>query len=116
MKLPHITLYRDRLPKNSAGRAYGPVIVILEDYREDHRLWRHEYEHVRQWYASLFTHGIWYTLVRRYRAWAEAKAYAVQVRLDRSDLDEMAYRMALPVYDLHMTQEECRAAIEKHLS
>jgi hypothetical protein len=115
MKLPHLTFYVDSLPRNAAGVANGPIIRIRKDKRDDEGLWLHEYEHVRQWYVTLFTHGIWYLTVRRYRAWAEARAYAAQVRPDRSDLDVMARRMAGPLYNLKMTVDECREAITRYL-
>ena len=115
MKLPHITIYKDKLPKGFAGYAIGPIIMIRNDKVDDKGLWLHEYEHVKQWYFTLFTHNIWYPSIRRYRAWAEARAYAVQTNPDRSNLEALAKHMAHPVYDLRMTVEECKKKIEKYL-
>ena len=115
MLLPHVTFYVQQMKEPFVGQARGPVILIRHDARHDKRLWMHEYEHVRQWYITIGTHGLLYLLIRRYRVWAEARGYAAQCRPDRSDLDALATWMAHPVYRLGMTANECRAQIERYL-
>ena len=111
MKFPHLVFYVDSLPNNFAGVANGPIIRILKSHKDDVKLYEHEYEHVRQWYVTLTLHSPLYLLSRRYRRWSEARAYAKQVKADLSDLDLMAFRMTLPVYNLGITQEQARIEI-----
>lgn len=113
LKFPHLIFYTDRMPDDFGGMANGPIIRIRPKYKDDKGLYRHEYEHVRQWYISLFTHGILYKFVRRYRKWSEAKAYATQV--EGNNIDILARHMARSVYDLNITKSEARKEIEKHL-
>ena len=115
MRLPHLTLYVDNLPDNFAGVANGPVIRILKSHKHDKKLYDHEYEHVRQWYVTLGLHSFLYHMSRKYRMWSEAKAYAKQVKPDLSDLDIMAYRMSLPVYNLGITRSEAKLKILRFL-
>lgn len=75
------------------------------------KLYDHEYEHVRQWYVTLGFHSLFYLVSSKYRKWAEAKAYAKQVKDDLSDLDLMAFRMSLPIYDLNITQDQAKLEI-----
>ena len=133
-----------------AGVTMGLLIIIRPGYETDEGLYRHELTHVRQacmfivaglivgamflnhfpeykflpllWGAllGLMGNGLAYIFVRRYRAWAEAQAYAVQTQFpDRSggflSVDGAAARLALPQYDLALSVEQCRALIEAHL-
>ena len=115
MKLPHLTFYPESMRAPFVGKAHGPVILIRRDRRHDHRLWAHEYEHVRQWYLTLGLHPLLYVLSRRYRIWAEARGYARQARSDRSDLPQMARLMAHPVYRLRLTPDACQRRIERYM-
>lgn len=115
MRLPHWTFYVDEMKEPFVGRAFGPLIFIRKDWKEDKKLWLHEYEHVKQFYMTLFLHGLLYTFFRKYRIWAEARGYAAQTADDKSNLATMGRRMALPVYDLRLTKEECRQEILKYL-
>ena len=143
MKLPHLTIYTDNLPPNVGGTAQAFVVKIRPKYKDDKGIHDHEYVHVKQWYRLLFIwllavglavasewvpleyagvaiagvglHGLLYLLIPSYRLEAEAEAYAAQVKPDRSDLDLMAYRMALPSYRLGITQEQAKAEIEDWL-
>jgi hypothetical protein len=116
---PRLTFYVDELPKGVAGRANGPIIRILKSNREDHRLWMHEYEHVRQFWKLFWLFGlghlVLYKLCRPYRYWAEARAYAVQTKEDKSDLLRMAMRLASPGddhYNLNTTILDAGERIE----
>lgn len=109
-----LTFYVDELPDGFAGVANGPVIRILKSYRHDRPLYLHEVQHVRQWFMTLGLHSMLYPLVRRYRLWAEATAYAVQANAG-DDIDRLAGFMARPVYRLDITADEARREIQRHL-
>jgi hypothetical protein len=44
-----LTFYVKTLGPNTGGEARGPVIRILEEYRNDEGIYRHELMHVKQW-------------------------------------------------------------------
>jgi hypothetical protein len=46
-----LTFYVHTLPPDVGGCANGPVIRILEKYRNDEGIYRHELMHVKQWAA-----------------------------------------------------------------
>ena len=143
MKLPHLTIYSDSLPPTLGGTAQAFVVKIRPKYKDDKGIHDHEYVHVKQWYRVLFVwllavglaivsewvpleyagvaiagvglHGLLYLLIPSYRLEAEAEAYAAQTKPDRSDLDLMAYRLALPSYGLGITQEQAKTEIERWL-
>jgi hypothetical protein len=46
-----LTFYVKTLGPNTGGEARGPVIRILEEYRNDEGIYRHELMHVKQWAA-----------------------------------------------------------------
>jgi hypothetical protein len=51
-KIPHmypLTFFVKSLPPDVGGCANGPVIRILEKYRDDEGLYRRELTHVKQW-------------------------------------------------------------------
>ena len=143
MLTPSYTYYTDSLPAGVGGTTKTFVIAIRPQYKDDERMHMHELEHVRQFWslfaiigligaAIVYTqhllplfylhaaligfsaHTGLYNLVARYRFWAEAKAYAIQTKPDRSDIDVMAYRL-FSSYDLGITLPEAKAAILSHL-
>lgn len=106
---PHLVIYTDDLGADFGGTAKGFVIRIRPEYRGDQGLLRHELEHVRQFWrvglamtallcaavfgldlhpawlisvaaAGMSTHDLAYSSSRRYRLWAEVRAYRVQMR------------------------------------
>lgn len=113
MKWP-LTFYTNRVPEPFAGYAIGPVILIVPSRKDDRPLYLHEVQHVKQFFWTLGLHGLLYHFVRRYRLWAEATAYAVQVRAG-DDLDRMAGFMARDVYRLDITQERARREIHSYI-
>lgn len=121
MRYPFV-FYVTNLPDGIGGQTIGPVVRIAEKYRYDEGIFRHELEHVRQGLALFFLpHALLYRFVRRYRLWAEARAYSIQMRYpDRNGkclpLALAAYRLALPVYDLGITPAEARAVLVTHLA
>jgi len=114
MKFPHIVIYTDKLPDGVGGRANGPIVRIRPRYRYDAGLHAHEYEHVRQWYLTLFAHLLAYRFSRKYRLWSEAKAFARQVE-EGARLVDMAHRLAGPHYDLNITVAKARREITKYV-
>lgn len=110
-----IIRYADPGP-GRGGKAQGPVITIAPKYRDDEGIHAHELEHVRQWWLTLTVHAWLYLFVRRYRLWAEARAYRVQMKyVDRNGhrltLDEAADRLASPIYKFNLTHREAIAAL-----
>ena len=143
MLIPSYTYYTDSLPEGVGGTTKACVIAIKTKYKDDKRIRLHELEHVRQFWALFAIVGLigaaivytqhllplfylhaaligfsahtgLYNLVARYRFWAEAKAYAIQTKPDRSDIDVMAYRL-FSSYDLGITLEQAKNEILKHL-
>jgi len=110
-----IILYTRLLPERKAGMAIGPLVLIQRRYKGDAGLLAHELEHARQFWITFGLHLILYPLSRHYRLWAEAVAFARQVKPDRSDLDAMAERLARSCYRLNITRYEARRMIERYL-
>ncbi len=145
MMLPSLAIYTDRLPADVGGQARGPLVLIRPRYRNDVGLHAHEAEHVRQWYIAwaiyiaavlpvaaalgagaswlivlsslgMIAHGALYRFVRRYRAWCEARAYAIQTQHpdahgQRLLIYDAADMMAASHYDLGITPAHAAAMI-----
>lgn len=143
MRWPSWTIYTVALPTDLAGSARGPVVCIRPKYRSNLGLHAHEYEHVRQWWASGLTavalivasavasglpsascfapigfalHPILYAASRRYRLWAEVRAYRMQMMLPNTDgvrlpIDGAAVRLINPRYRFDLTIDAARAAL-----
>ena len=110
-----LVVYTRLLPERKAGLTIGPLVLIQTRYRGDTGLLAHELEHARQFWVTFGLHLVLYPLSRHYRLWAEAVAFAKQVRPDRSDLDAMAERLARDSYRLGITSYEARRMIERYL-
>jgi len=114
MRFPHLTIYSDHLVKEGfAGKCYGFLIAIRPKYKNDVGLYEHEYVHVKQFYQSFFTMGIWYELLHDKRLQYEAEAYAEQVKYGAS-IERMAFFMTAK-YDLDVTVEQAKKEIERYL-
>lgn len=113
-----LTIYTDRILADwQGGQARGPLILIRPKYRGDEGIYRHELEHVKQWFFSVGMMSFLYLLSRTWRARYEAAAYREQTcwpdgKGGALTLDAAAARLALPGYDLGLTVEECRILIE----
>lgn len=115
-----VIIYTDNLPDGVGGRANGPVVRIRPKYERDFGMLAHELEHVWQWWLTLGLHPILYALIKPYRKWAEASAYAQQTHHQRTDgsymsVQEAAERLARPMYRLGMTQDQAEQAILRQL-
>lgn len=110
-----ITAYVDRLPAPWAVGWYnGPLVRILKTHRHDPGVHAHEYEHVRQWWATFGLLPIGYALSRRVRLWSESKAYAAAIRAGTYELDECAHLLAQH-YGLRISFAEARASLSRHI-
>lgn len=107
-----LTFYTDRwMPDGVAACARGPVIFIRPAYRGDRGLLEHERVHRRQWLLTLGLHSFAYLLVRRYRLWAEVRAYQEQMRWpdrkgNRLSIVQAAARLSKPLYRLGLTLDQ----------
>ena len=108
-----IVIYTNLLPERKAGLTIGPVILIQRRYKGDAGLLAHEKEHARQFWTSLGMSLILYPLSRRYRLWAESRAFAKQV--NGSNIDDLAEKMARDSYRLGITKTDARKHIERWL-
>lgn len=115
---PALVLHTERgIKPGFEAAARGPVVFIRPVWRGNAGLLVHELEHVRQWWVTLGLHSILYLLSRRYRAWAEARAYAAQI--DATDEAHWTVAKAAAVmargYDLRMTDVQCAALIRRYI-
>ena len=100
---PHLVFKVDRFSQpNTLARANGPVIRIRKD-ADFNQLYAHEFEHVKQWYFTLATHGIWYLVIKPYRQWAEVQAFKAEIKAGR-DIADAASALANN-YNLDITYE-----------
>jgi hypothetical protein len=133
--LTSLTIYTDKLPPDVGGCANGPVVRIRTKYRADTGIHAHEAEHVRQWWMGvligalaaltiLLTPTIWsawwplvalsgiglhplaYLLLPRYRLWAEARAYRIQLKHYPDDRTELFAGFIAGRYGLMVSAEE----------
>lgn len=125
--LPALVFYTERWPlaytKNGKAMSRGGAAILMfvfikPKYRGDEGLHRHELEHVRQLYASLWLHGILYRRSRKYRLWSEARAYREQMRYPDAKgmcmtMRSAAAKLAGEKYALGLTQDQAMAYLEE---
>ena len=114
---PALIFYTDDLPEGVGGQANGPYVRIRPKYEGDEGILYHELTHVWQWWLTLGLHSLLYLFVREYRLWAEVQAYRVQMKYPRADgahlsLDDAAWKLSTPRYDLGITPTEARDALK----
>lgn len=141
MNFPSLTFYTQRLPAGVGGLAVGPVVLIQPQYCNDVGIHCHEQEHVRQWWVVglvagvlvgalvdltlalafvIGVHPMLYQFVRRYRQWAEVRAYVVQMRFPNASgvpltLAGAAMRLMFSRYRLRLTLSEAKFLLLKGL-
>ena len=96
---------------------FSPLVFVLikEKSRSDEALHQHELEHIKQAYRlALLPYAILYLLSKRYRLWAEVKAYRVQIKAGLR-LDSAAWYLSKN-YRLGITQDEAKAYLEERAS
>lgn len=133
MRYP-LTFYVDTLPPDVGGMANGPVIRILEKYRADEGIYRHELTHVKQWAVLFFAgvaaaafqyivnedavaslaalllgvcaHGLSYRFVEPYRRYCEVEAYRAQAEYYPDDRRKLFAGYIAKYYNLRITAVE----------
>lgn len=133
-----LTFYVKSLPPNVGGTAQGPVIRILEKYRDDAGIYWHEVEHVVQWFIGalfgvamilvaakffhfdpalsvlgLATHSALYKFVPAYRLWAEVEAYQEQATHYEDDRLPLFAAFIANSYNLKITTEAALAKLRE---
>lgn len=135
MRYPSLTIYTDKLPPDVGGCANGPVVRIRTKYRDDAGIHAHENEHVRQWWTGVLLGGLavlaiastssewsayWpvvlcvgfalhplaYGLLPRYRLWAEARAYRIQLKHYPDDRSRLFAGFIATRYNLKISAEK----------
>ncbi|GAB5378956.1 MAG: hypothetical protein Alis3KO_01090 [Aliiglaciecola sp.] len=133
MKLPHITLYTKQV---SGGKALTFISLINPKYRDDEGLHEHEKTHIlHNWCFALVsaiglltwaqldetnaTYAYWALAVcpfignfvhlvsRRFRLWAEVKAYRVQLRYSPQHLHHFV-RFLVDNYNLKINDNKAK--------
>ena len=134
-----LTFYVQSLPPKVGGCAKGPVIRILEKYRNDRGIYEHELLHVKQWAAlsllgllwwagcyhfgfmqwaglgivSLAFHQVLYTIVPAYKLWAEVRCYREQAKHYPDDRRPLFAQFIALNYGLKVTPEHALALLRK---
>jgi hypothetical protein len=110
-----LTIYTERfIPKNAAACACGPLIFIRPKYREDHGLYMHELEHVKQSFAGLIVfHVCLYLLAPKYRLWCEVQAYKAQAKHYPDDRIPKFARFIALYYKLDVSIEQAEKLLRK---
>lgn len=99
-----LTFFVKSLPPGVGGCANGPVIRILEQYRNDRGIYEHELVHVRQWLFTLGIHSLLYLLVPAYKLWSEVQAYREQAKWYPDDRRPLFARFIAENYGLNVDQ------------
>jgi hypothetical protein len=68
------------IPKRFAAFVFGFIIFVRPSYKDNIPLIEHEKVHVRQFWRTFGTHGLWYQFNKKYRLRSEVEGYAVQVK------------------------------------
>ena len=137
----HLTFYTDHLPADVGGCANGPIVRIRTKYRNDTGIHAHEAEHVRQWWVGVLLgalaaltissipsqwsawwplalisgaglHPLAYLLLPRYRLWAEARAYRIQLAHYPDDRTRLFAGFIAERYGLRVSVDEAAEAIK----
>ena len=101
MKYP-LVFYVKKLPDGFGGKANGPVIRILREYKGNRGLLAHELVHVKQWFITCGLHSILYKFSKTYRLRCEVKAYREQLKYSPTKLGTFAWFIA-HIYNLDVT-------------
>ena len=133
-----LTFYVKSLPPNVGGCANGPVIRILEKYRNDKGIYAHELLHVKQWAVwsllsipaayvlyqlalfdylalailPLSLHSVLYRFVTPYRFWCEVEAYKEQAKHYNDDRKPLFAEYIANSYDLPHTTKQALDALK----
>jgi hypothetical protein len=110
---PAIIRYTDKLPQDWAGGwCFGPLILIRPRHKDNKGLLVHELFHSTQFWLTLGLHGIFYSLVPKYRYWSEIWAYRRQLKYSVGR--ETAFARAIAKhYNLDVTEEQALKDLTK---
>lgn len=131
--------WTDKLPPGVGGRCLGPLVQIRPKYEGDEGIRQHELSHCKHWWmltgagaVLAFAGGFSLTLgacvgaalgpllylaIRPIRRWEETHAYKIQMQYPRMDgtllsADSAAEWLAQPLYDLGITVEQAKQALQ----
>lgn len=114
--LPSLVHYTDSVRDGFGGMAFGPYVKIRPKYINDRGLLEHELVHVKQWYRTLGTHGIWYWFSKSYKMKSELEAYATQAKYYTSDSINWMTDVIMSKYGLdNYTREYVIAELTRQL-
>lgn len=137
---PAVSVIVKELPPNYGGVAYGPFIKILEKYKDDVGLLKHELVHAGQFWiggiisllilaamyhfnvpveywaisgVGLAFHGLAYLISDKYKLWAEVQAYKEQNKHYSDDRSLLFGSYIAKYYKLAITAEDAAELIRK---
>lgn len=105
MRYP-LTFYVQQLSPDVGGCANGPIIRILEKYRNDAGIYQHELVHVKQWFITFGIHNLLYMLFDWYRLVSEVEAYREQAKHYPDDRRKLFASYIAKYYNLNILPEE----------
>jgi hypothetical protein len=134
-----LTFFVKSLPPDIGGSANGPVIRILESNRHDEGLYKHELEHVKQWFRlavlsvplayalinfglvdfiglaliPMALHTLLYKFIHKYRLWCEVSAYRIQSKYYFDDRRPAFANFVANYYNLKVTEAEVLKLLKK---
>lgn len=110
-----LTFYTDfGVPQGAAGAARGPVVFIRPSKKDDEGLYRHELEHVKQWFRGLFIfHSLLYKFLPEYRLWAEVQAFKKQAKYYADDRIPLFAAAIATRYRLSVTKEAAESLLRE---
>lgn len=126
--------YTEDICADFDGLSFGPFIKIRNIYKGDAGILEHEKTHVRQWAAmtvaslipilvlsvlcssaflifsgvAFASHGLLYRFFRRYRKWAEVRAYRSQLDAGSYSNKDFAATNLSEKYNLRLSFDEAR--------
>ena len=106
--LPMLTIFTNKFLSHG-GTSYGVVNLIKPKHEHDELLYQHERIHTKQFYRTLFTHGIWYNLSKTYAAKSEAEAYKYGSKLS----NEMNCKYLQDKYDFGFSDKKLMEIIKQ---
>jgi hypothetical protein len=92
------------------AQTYGPFIFVRPKAKDDIGMLEHEKIHVKQFWESWGTFGLWYWLSKKSRAKYEAEAYREQLKYHPDKTEVYAWNLATK-YNLGITQDQARAML-----
>jgi hypothetical protein len=115
---PHIIIPLSTfIPKRFAAVVWGFIIFVRPAHKNNLPLIEHEKVHVRQFWRTFCTHGIWYHFSKEYRLRSEVEGYAVQIKarelLGKSPRFEDYAGFISTHYNLDVTAEEALELLVK---